>query len=170
MRKSGGFRYAGMNGTIYVHRSSCDTLGPMRTRSLNHSVYQIQYHIVWGTRYRRKYLKEYSEKEFTKACYDVVKKHPTLYIHSLKSDNDHVHLQIEIPPNLSVAAVVQALKIESSIRLKKRFKFIREMYLDGSIWSVGYFVSTIGLNETAIRNYIAHQGKKDLGKTIRLGF
>ena len=81
-----------------------------------------------------------------------------------------MHLQIEIPPNLSVADVVQALKIESSIRIKKRFKFVREMYLDGSIWSVGYFVSTIGLNETTIRRYIEYQGKQDKGRTLRLGF
>ena len=53
---------------------------------------------------------------------------------------------------------------------KKKFKFIREMYIDGSIWSVGYFVSTIGLNETQIRNYIQYQGKKDLGQTVRMRF
>ena len=142
----------------------------MRTRSLNHSCYQTQYHLVWGTRYRRKYLKEYATKEFITACYAVVKKYPTLYIHSINTDQDHVHLQIEIPPNLAVAAVVQQLKIESSIRLKKRFKFIREMYIDGSIWSVGYFVSTIGLNETAIKRYIEYQGRKDLGNNLRLPF
>ena len=159
-----------MNGTAYVSRLRRDTLGLMRTRSLNHSVYQTQYHIVWGTRYRRKYLKEYSEKEFVASCYAIVKKYPTLYLHSVKTDNDHIHLQIEIPPNLSVAAVVQKLKIESSVKLKQRFKFIREMYLDGSIWSVGYFVSTIGLNEETIKRYIAHQGRKDLGTAARIGF
>ena len=79
-----------------------------------------------------------------------------------------MHLQIEIPPNLTIAAVVQKLKIESSIRLKKRFRFIREMYLDGSIWSVGYFVSTIGLNEKAIKRYITWQGKKDIPVNPRL--
>lgn len=140
----------------------------MRTRSLNHSVYQTQYHIVWGTRYRRKYLKEYVKSEFASTCYAVVKKYPTLYIHSLNTDEDRVHLQIEIPPNLTIAAVVQRLKIESSIRIKKRFKFVREMYLDGSIWSVGYFVSTIGLNEAAIRKYIAYQGKRDIPQNPRL--
>jgi putative transposase len=94
----------------------------------------------------------------------------TLYIHALNVDNDHVHIQIEILPNMSVAVVVQKLKIESSVRLKKKFKFIREMYLDGSIWSVRYFVSAIGLNEDTIRRYIANQGKKDFGRTLRLGF
>ena len=126
----------------------------MRIRSLNHSVYQVQYHIVWGTRYRRKYLKEYVTPELKKALYAVVKKYPTLYVHKLATDNDHIHIQIEIPPNLPIARVVQKLKIETSIHLKKKFKFIREMYLDASIWSVGYFVSTIGLNEDTIRQYL----------------
>jgi len=144
----------------------------MRTRSLNHSVYQLQYHLVWGTRYRRHFLKpKVVENEFFESCWEVVvKKCPTLYIHTMKTNLDHVHLQIEIPPNLSIAAVVQALKINASVRLKKRFKFIKDMYLDGSIWSVGYFVSSIGLNEESIRRYIQYQGKQDSGKTMRLGF
>jgi putative transposase len=145
-------------------------MGCMRTRSLNHSVYEIQYHIVWGTRYRKKYLKEYVKEEFLSSCFDVCREHPTLYIHAINIDQDHTHIQIEIPPNMSIAAVVQKLKIESSKRLKKKFKFIREMYIDGSIWSVGYYVSTIGANEDAIRRYIAWQGKKDFAKTMRLGF
>lgn len=142
----------------------------MRTRSLNHSIYQTQYHIVWGTRYRRKYLKEFVREEFLNSCFDVCRECPTLYIHAINIDQDHTHIQIEIPPNISVATVVQKLKIESSKRLKKQFKFIRDMYLDGSICSVGYFVSTIGLNEDTIRRYIAYQGKKDPAKTMRLGF
>ena len=142
----------------------------MRRRSLNHSVYQTQYHIVWGTKYRYRYLKEYVKKEFLASCYTVAKKYPTLYIHEINTDKDHVHIQIEIPPNIPVAAVVQKLKIESSINLKKKFKFIREMYIDGGIWSVGYFVSTIGLNETTIQRYIKYQGRKELGRTLRLDF
>src|SRR3989344_8505142 len=124
----------------------------MRIRHLNHSVYQTQYHLVWGTRYRRKYLKEYVERECLTSFYTTLKKHPTLYLDTAKADEDHIHLQIEIPPNLSIAAVVQRLKSASRQHLKKKFKFIRDMYLDGSIWSVGCFVSTIGLNEEQIRS------------------
>ena len=119
----------------------------MRIRSLNHSQYQIVYHIIWGTKYRRKYLKEYVKQELRKYLYRATKKYPTLYILSFNTNDDHVHLQIEIPPDLSVAAVVQRLKSESSQHLRKQFKFIRDIYLDGGIWSVGYFVSTVGLNE-----------------------
>lgn len=144
--------------------------GCMRTRSLNHSTYQIQYHLVWGTRYRRKYLKEYVIPELKRALYAVVKTYPTLYVHKLATVQDHLHMQIEIPPNIAVAAVVQKLKISTSIHLKKRFKFIREMYLDSSIWSVGYYVSTLGLNEEAVKQYLDRQGRLDRGRTLRLPF
>ena len=139
----------------------------MRIRSLNHSKYQIVYHLVWGTRYRRKYIKEYTKQELRKYLYQATKKYPTLHILAFNTSDDHVHIQIEIPPNLSIATVVQRLKSESSAILKKRFKFIRDIYLDGSIWSVGYFVSTIGLNEEMIKKYIANQGRKDRGTTER---
>lgn len=92
----------------------------------------------------------------------IEKKYPTIHVEEMNTDNDHVHLQMEIPPNLSVAVVVKRIKWLASLRLKKRFKFIREMYLDGNIWSVGYFSSTIGLNEKTVKDYIASQGKKDL--------
>ena len=69
----------------------------------------------------------------------------------MNTDRDHVHLQIEIPPNIPISDVVRVLKAHSSLVLKKRFKFIREMYLEkDGIWSVGYFSSTIGLDEEEI--------------------
>lgn len=134
----------------------------MRIQSLNHSTYQHQYHIVWGTKYRRKYLKEYVKAELLKSLFDTVKKYPTLHIEAVNVDNDHIHLQMEIPPNISVAVVIKQLKQNASIYLKKKFKFIRRMYIDGNIWSVGYFSSTIGLNENYIRKYIEWQGRRDL--------
>lgn len=143
----------------------------MRIRSLNHSTYQHQYHIVWGTKYRRKYLKDYVKRELLHSFYDTVKKYPTIYIQAVNTDEDHVHLQIEIAPSTPVAAAVQKLKQYSSGHLKQKFKFIREMYIDGGIWSVGYFSSTIGLNEQQIKRYIEYQGKRDMPQNQhRLGF
>lgn len=134
----------------------------MRRLTLNHSTYQHLFHIVWGTRYRRKFLKEYIKPEFKRVLDTIEKRYPTIHIEEMNVDNDHVHLQMEIPPNLSVASVVKRIKWLASLRFKKKFKFIREMYLDGNIWSVGYFSSTIGLNEKTVKDYIARQGKKDL--------
>ncbi len=141
----------------------------MRIQHLCHSTYQHQYHIVWGTRGRRKILKPYVLTELKKSLYAVCKKYPTLYIENMNGDEDHVHLQMEIPPNILVADAVCKLKAVSSAHLQKTFKFIREIYLEkDGIWSVGYFSSTIGLDEERIKRYIEWQGKKDKPQKLRL--
>ena len=134
----------------------------MQTRSLNHDTYKLQYHVVWGTKYRRKWLKPYVKAALKESLYFTCKKYPTLFIQTVNTDEDHVHIQMEIPPSIAIADAVQKLKGISSIAIRKQFKFIREMYLEkDGIWSVGYFVSSIGLNETQIKRYIEWQDKKE---------
>lgn len=141
----------------------------MRIQHLNHSTFQHEYHIVWGTKGRRKYLQPYVKPELIASLYDTVKKYPTLYIRAVNTDLDHVHLEIEIPPNIAVADAVQKLKSNSCIHLRRKFKFIDKMYLDkDGIWSVGYFSSTVGLNEEQVRRYIEWQDKKERPQTISL--
>jgi len=103
--------------------------------------------------------------------FDWIKTQPTLHIETLNTDLDHIHMQIEIPPNILEASVVQRIKWVTSIKLKKKFGFINKLYLKRqSVWSVGYFSSTIGLNEEEIRRYIKYQGRKDLPRQVKLGF
>lgn len=138
----------------------------MRTQSLNHSTYQLQYHIVWGIKYRYKWLKDYVKQELVHSLYKTVEKYPTLHIMIVNTDSDHVHMQIEIPPNIAICDAVRALKAHSSLHLKNKFDFIRDMYLEkDGIWSVGYFVSSVGIDEERIRKYIEWQGKKEKPQT-----
>ena len=136
----------------------------MRIRSLNHSRYQHEYHIVWCTKYKRKFLQDYVKPVLIAWLFEAIKKYPTLYIRTVNTDLDHIHLQIEIPPDIAVSSVVQKLKMVTSIKLRNKYKFIKEMYLDSNIWSVGYFSSTIGLNEDTIRRYIQNQGVEEVSK------
>ena len=140
----------------------------MRTKSLSHSVYRHLYHIVWGTKRRKKYLKEYVKQGLIKSFQSTIEKYPTLQIDLVNVNEDHVHIQIEIPPNISVSKAVQALKQHSSFDLKKKYKFIDRMYLENSIWGVGYFSSTVGLNEKQIRKYIEYQEQQEIPKQVDL--
>jgi putative transposase len=141
----------------------------MRIRHLNHSTYQHQYHVVWGTKYRRKILKPYVLIELKKILYATVKKYPTLWIETLNTDEDHIHIQLEVPPNITLSDAVGKLKACSSRYLRTKFKFINKIYIEkDGIWSVGYFSSTIGLNEKQIKKYIEWQGKKDFSQNLRL--
>ncbi len=141
----------------------------MKTKHLNHSTYKLQYHIVWGTKYRRPWLTDYVKATLLESLYHTCKKYPTLFLHTVNTDKDHVHIQIEIPPNISISDAVQLLKGASSIKIRKKYKFIREMYLEkDGIWSVGYFVSSVGLDEGTVKKYIEWQHKKDQPQTSKL--
>ena len=134
----------------------------MRIQHLNHSTYQHNYHIVWATRGRRNILQRYVKPELLFSFRETIKKYPTLQLIVMNVDQDHVHIQIEIPPNIAVSDAVSRLKANASLHLRKKFKFIREIYLEkDGIWSVGYFVSSIGLNEVQVRRYLAWQGKRE---------
>lgn len=134
----------------------------MRTRSLNHSTYRHQYHVVWNTKYRRPFLKPYVKETLLNSLFDTARLHPEIHIDTVNTDEDHVHIQLEIAPSVSVASAVGRLKANASLALKREFKFIKKMYLDkASIWSVGYFSSTVGLNEETIRKYVRSQGRRD---------
>ena len=127
----------------------------MRICQLSHSVYQHQYHLVWGTKYRREFITPFVKIELLRFLYDFVKTQPTLHIEAVNTDRDHIHLQMEIPPDIAVSSVVQRLKWVTSVKLKKKFSFIKKIYLKHqSVWSVGYFSSTVGLNEVEINGYI----------------
>ena len=99
--------------------------------------------------------------------YNVQKRYPDWYFSKINTGDDHVHILMEIPPKYSIAEVVQKLKSYTCVYLRNRFKFIDNMYDGkGGIWSAGYFVSTVGLNEENIRKYIGIQNNYDIGKDL----
>ena len=96
---------------------------------------------------------------------EVREHYPMVDILEINHDVDHVHILLVIPPKMSVGQVVRILKSNTSRDLKKKFPFLKEVYwgTDG-IWSDGYFVSTVGVNEHIIKKYIENQGKEDSGQ------
>ena len=117
-----------------------------------------------------KILKPYVKKKLLESFQKTEFLYPTLHIAKANVWEDHVHLLVEIAPSVPIAAMVQKLKAHSSIELKRQFKFIRETDDGSGIWSVGYFASSIGLNEKMIEKYITNQDKHDRPKNARLGF
>ena len=105
-----------------------------------------------------------------RSLYKLQKKYPDWYYIKINTDRDHVHVLMEIPPKYSVAEVVQKMKIHTAKELLKRFKFLKRIYEDGHLWSVGYFVSTVGVDEERIKKYIEKQGRFDLGQDVTAEF
>lgn len=78
---------------------------------------------------------------------------------------DHVHILILIPPKYAVAKVVEILKSNSTKLVRKKFPWFDKPYFNtSSLWSTGYFVSTVGINEEAIRRYVKYQQNLDSGQ------
>lgn len=70
-----------------------------------------------------------------------------------------------IPPKYAVSQVVNRIKVNTSRQMKQKFEFLEEVYWGTeSVWSTGYFVSTVGVCEAVIRNYVAMQGREDAGQ------
>ena len=139
----------------------------MKYRKSAHGVYKTQYHIVWIPRYRRKIfvtgVKEYTERLFK----HFPELESDIEVQAVSVQSDHIHLILCIPPRVAVARVVSFLKSQSSKRLQAKFAFLKKVYWgrDG-IWSRGYCVSTVGLNEKQIVAYVHYQEKEDKGQLL----
>ena len=79
---------------------------------------------------------------------------------------DHVHLVIHIPPKFRECDVVATLKAKSASLMRKKFQWLKKVYWkENVVWSPGFFLSTVGVDEKVIKNYVRWQGKQDLGQT-----
>ena len=131
----------------------------------SHGAYQLQYHVVWVCKYRRRVLKPgicaYLRKLFPK----LLRSMPGVQIKTIGFGSDHLHMVMEIPPKYSIAAVLGQLKSQSSSQLRKVFSWLSKVYWkENIVWSPGYFVSSVGLDEQTIRVYVEHQARQDSGQ------
>lgn len=75
---------------------------------------------------------------------------------------DHIHVCIRIPPKYGVSNVVGYLKGKNAIAIARKFKGRQRNFTGESFWARGYFVSTVGLDENMVREYISNQEKEDI--------
>jgi putative transposase len=84
---------------------------------------------------------------------------------AVNHDKDHIHYLVSLPPTMTVGKVIGLVKQNTSRELKQKFPFLKKVYWGtDSVWSEGYFVSTVGIDEAVIQAYIENQGKKDAGQ------
>jgi len=124
-----------------------------RLYNLSHCTYICQYHIVWVTKYRGKTLNDPYIKQEMKRIIRTIAHWKGFILIQWHIGAEHVHLYIIIPPKYSVAYAVCVLKSKTSGWIKKK----TNKFPKGSLWCRGYFVSTVGINEEQIRNYIKTQ-------------
>jgi putative transposase len=119
-----------------------------------HTVYDIQYHFVWVTKYRYHVLRG----EVAERARDLIRQScMSRELKLLKGhvSQDHVHLLVSCPPSLSPGKVMQYLKGRSSRLLQQEFPHLKKRYWGQHIWARGYFCATVGaVTEEQIREYI----------------
>jgi putative transposase len=129
-------------------------------QSLKHTKWECKYHVVFIPKCRRKIL------------YGKLRRHLGEIFKELASQKecqieeghlkvDHVHMLISVPPKYAVAQVVGYLKGKSAIHIARTFGGRQRNFVGENFWARGYFVSTVGRDETTIREYIKKQEQED---------
>ena len=137
----------------------------MEYRKQGHCVYKCEYHVVFTTKYRRKIFNEGVGTYCTEKLREISRHYPDVTVLEAKTDIDHVHILLSIPPRFALSKIVNLLKSNTGRALRAKFPFLNDVYWgDDGIWSGGYFASTVGLNEDMVRKYIEFQGREDGGQ------
>ena len=118
------------------------------------------------TKYRRGIFNEGIFAYFEMKLAEITEHHPLIRFKTVNHDKDHIHILVSIPPTMTVGKVIGIIKQNTSRGLKQKFPFLKQVYWGtDAVWSEGYFVSTVGIDEAFIQAYIEDQGKKDAGQT-----
>ena len=138
----------------------------MEIRVLAHSAYRTQYHIVWVTKYRHRVLKPANfKKRAEEVVKDIAGRIVGVEVVELNAQPEHVHMVAIIPPKYAVSKVIEIIKSQSAKVMRREIEWFDKLYYDTpSLWSVGFFVSTIGLDEEMIKKYVRYQQKQDSGQ------
>jgi putative transposase len=124
-------------------------------------VYNMNYHIIWGTKYRNGVLSGSVEDDLKNILLAVASENGFRIGHMEVGLDDHVHLLVSAPPKLSVTVMVKEMKGTSAFRLFRLHPELKKTYWktsDRHLWSRSYYCETIGsTNEQAVAKYIDDQ-------------
>ena len=131
----------------------------MSYRKTAHSVYDLKYHIVWITKYRKPILRG----EIGKRVRELIRQTcASLDVYIVKGhvSKDHVHLLVSVPPSVGVSELVKRLKGRSSRLMLEEFGELRKVYWGRHLWARGYFVASSGnVTDEVIAEYIEKQSQ-----------
>jgi len=140
----------------------------MDYRHGSHTVYNVEYHIIWLTKYRYKILTgkiaERIRELLRQGC-------EAREIKIIKGSvcKDHIHMLISCTPNIAPSKIVQYLKGRSSRLIQDEFPELKKRYWGQHLWAVGYFCGTVGaVTEEMIKKYIEEQGKNNIGEIFKI--
>ena len=124
-------------------------------------VCNINYHVVWSVKYRRKIITPQIEQFLKDTAMNIAKeKGFTLHLFEA-GDQDHIHCFMSAHPKFSITTIVKYLKGITGRKLLEAYPEIRKQLWKGELWNHSYYVETVGcVSEEVIRKYIEKQNKQ----------
>lgn len=131
-----------------------------RYRTTSHTKYDIKYHLVWITKYRKAVLGGAVAVRVRELVREICKANDIEIVKG-HVGKDHVHVFVSVPPYLSVSKVMQYQKGKTSHKLLMEFAHLRRYFWGRHIWARGYFAASSGnVTDEVIMEYIATQGQE----------
>ena len=132
----------------------------MDYKRLSHTKWDCKYHVVFIPKRRKKKIFGALRRNLGEIFHDLAGRKEAKIMEGHLHE-DHVHMCIEIPPKYAVSTVVGYMKGKSAIAIARNFMGRKRNFTGENFWARGYFVSTVGLDEEVVRNYIKNQEKED---------
>ena len=128
--------------------------------SLNHTQWDYKYHVVFIPKRHKKVIYGALRKHLGEILHEMAKQKESKIVEGhLK--NDHIHMLMRIPPKYAVSNVVGYIEGKSAIAIARNFTGRKRNFVGENFWARGFFVSTVGLDEEMVKNYIRNQEKED---------
>jgi putative transposase len=128
--------------------------------TLKHTKWECKYHIVFIPKCRRKVLYGQIRRELGRVIRELAGQ-KECQVEEGHLMADHVHMMISIPPKYAVAQVMGYIKGKMAIHIARVYAGRRRSFVGQQFWARGYWVSTVGRDEEAVRRYIQEQEKED---------
>lgn len=127
-------------------------------KSLEHTKWRCQYHVVFSPKYRRMAIYGELKKDIgwilRKLCEEKG-------VEIIEACPDHIHMLISVPPKLSISTFMGYLKGKSALMIFDRHANLKHKYGNRTFWSRGYYMDTVGRNKKQIQEYIRNQLEQD---------
>jgi len=124
-------------------------------------VYNVGYHVVWSTKYRKNVLTGEAEKCLKQAFYEIEKNHD-FEIKEMEIMPDHCHLFISCHPKHAPSNIVKVLKGSSARKLFMELPQIKKSLWGGHLWNPSYYIGTVGdMSKEVVLKYIQNQKREE---------
>jgi putative transposase len=129
-------------------------------QSLNHTRWDCKYHVVFIPKRRKKVIYGSIRKHLGRVFHELARQKESAIVEGhLRAD--HIHMCVSIPPKYAVSSVIGYIKGKSAISIARNFMGRKRNFTGENFWARGYYVSTVGLDEEAVRKYIREQEAED---------